>query len=435
MCFCFSSLSLNSFAVEEDVIDEGWIIDEETGDCYIPSNDSSDFIDRPSFFLASRPNFPSFNPNDLPWEAAPDYIQKILYNTPFISTSSLEYVNPWKLPFVLVLTNGSVIRVIVGINLMLGTYFSSANNNSVTDQGISVFGPTGVYVVCHKYLTNSSLVTGFEYSCCYEARFDFETLETTVDWHQLTSTALGDRFLRFTGSLLDLNVSWDYYCFGGNNIGPGRVSSSFPISTSQTSSYPCIFSVTNASSGFAGGAFVYKQEEYWNSYFSSFIPQTYEEKQSETQKGILSSIKNIWESVKSLPELIGDKLKSLFIPSSGYFDTYVSDFQDYFKDRFGLLYELPDEMIGILKQFIAFSPSESDYSIHFPKVVMPVLDEGEWYDKVLISETDISFDFLEQGAFKTMYTMYRSVVWMIFVFALVNLIIRKSDKIFSGGGG
>lgn len=152
-----------------------------------------------------------------------------------------------------------------------------------------------------------------------------------------------------------------------------------------------------------------------------------QEEQNETSKGI-------WESIKSIPDMIGEKLKSLFIPSDNFFSTYVSEFQDYFNDRFGLIYEIPEAIIAILQQFISYSPAESGYSIHFPEVVMPVLDGGEWNDRVLIEESDITFDFLEQGSFKTLYTMYRSVVWMIFIFALINLIIRKSERVFGGGG-
>lgn len=152
-----------------------------------------------------------------------------------------------------------------------------------------------------------------------------------------------------------------------------------------------------------------------------------QEEQNETSKGI-------WESIKSIPDMIGEKLKSLFIPSDNFFSTYVSEFQQYFSDRFGLIYEIPEAIIAILQQFISYSPAESGYSIHFPEVVMPVLDGGEWNDRVLIEESDITFDFLEQGAFKTLYTMYRSVVWMIFIFALINLIIRKSERVFGGGG-
>jgi len=132
---------------------------------------------------------------------------------------------------------------------------------------------------------------------------------------------------------------------------------------------------------------------------------------------------------------LANKIKSFFLPSEGFFDTYTEDFQNFFADRLGLLYELPEAVIGILQQFIDYSPAESGYSITFPEVVMPVLDNGEWYDKVIIDETDITFEFLEEGAFKTLYSMYRSVVWMIFIFALINLIIRKSERVFGGSGG
>ena len=129
-----------------------------------------------------------------------------------------------------------------------------------------------------------------------------------------------------------------------------------------------------------------------------------------------------------------NSIKDFFLPSDGFFSTYAQSFQDFFSDRLGILYELPESVVDIFQQLVDYNPAQSGYSIHFPEVVLPVLDNGEWYDRVIIEETDITFDFLEQGAFATLYSLYRSVIWMIFIFALINLIIRKSERVFGGSG-
>lgn len=145
-------------------------------------------------------------------------------------------------------------------------------------------------------------------------------------------------------------------------------------------------------------------------------------------------ITGLGDRISNFFDNLAEKIKSFFLPSEDFFYDYVFDYQYYFAQRFGLLYEIPQAIIDILQQFIDYSPAESGYSITFPEVVMPVLDNGEWYDRVIIEETDITFEFLEQGPFKTLYSMYRSVVWMIFIFALINLIIRKSEKVIGGSG-
>ena len=53
----------------------------------------------------------------------------------------------------------------------------------------------------------------------------------------------------------------------------------------------------------------------------------------------------------------------------------------------------------------------------------------------LIEETKVTFDFLDEGPIATLYSMYRAALWLLFIFLLINLIIRKSDKVFGGGSG
>ena len=78
------------------MLDEGFTYDPYLNIYYI--GEDFPMLEAPSTFIRSTPNFPDFDPNDIPWETAPGYIKEILYNTPFISTTTTSYVDPWKIP-------------------------------------------------------------------------------------------------------------------------------------------------------------------------------------------------------------------------------------------------------------------------------------------------------------------------------------------------
>lgn len=283
----FIPCSLASYSEEEHqaMLDEGFTYDPYLNVYYIgeevPMMDDG-YIP----YISTTPNFPDFNPNMVPWESAPQEVKDILYDTPFIMTTTTSYPSkPWKIPFVLVLTDGSIVRVCVGVNLMLATYFA-------TQDDANNFIPTGSYIVCEVLDANANINPGVEYACYYEARFDFQTMKTIEDWRSVDPVALGNRFSRFTASLLSTTSSWDYYFYGGNNIGPGLISQSFSVNTGE-SGYPRLRAVTSAASGFAGGSFVFNQAGYPFAHMSAFIPQNFESQQLETSKGIWATLKEV----------------------------------------------------------------------------------------------------------------------------------------------
>lgn len=441
-------LSLNCFAADEELIDEGYIYDPATGSYYLPEevtyDDSqtiatvegdaymleegwiydaqTDSYNMPYYLsnagtmplLLSEPNF-EFDPNDIAWSEMPSNIQDIVYaSVPNMSSDDFN----GKVPFLCVGRTGSYIRIFAGWNISFGvvlSYNASTSTSVVQDIGLFSFPNFNSY----------------SESVLYSADFNLD-LNPITSWNLLTPTAYGStgNAMRYGGLGITSSAVCDIYCYGANFGKPGNISS-FTVYLTPSNSDGTLINhyflrvVTNPSVGFAGGSIIGFTSDFPNSYFSYFSPKTPEQVAAETSKGI-------WDTLKSIPEMIGEKLKSLFIPEDGYFDSYIQDFQTYFSERFGLLYELPEAIINILQQFISFTPTEDDYSINFPEVVMPVLDNGEWYDKVIIDQTVVNFGFLNEGAFNTLYTMYRSLIWLIFVFALINLIIRKANKVFGG---
>lgn len=142
----------------------------------------------------------------------------------------------------------------------------------------------------------------------------------------------------------------------------------------------------------------------------------------------------IWETLKGIPEAISDKIKSLFVPDEGFFDTYTTEFQDYFSDRFGLLYELPEAGVNILQQFIDYKPVTDGYYIPVPEVVFPVtLEDGTVKDFVILEKQNYVFDFLSEGVIGTVYKFYRAFCWLVAILSLIALAVRKYNKITGGG--
>lgn len=430
------------------------LYDEEEG-CYYSPYKPLEF-EPIQLYRETSPIYDNFDVNELPWLEMPSYIQEIA-NAERIPSGIVEtsYAGPYKLPFMAIVVDGSYCRVIAGYNLIVGTRYETSyeKENDI---------PYRVSVISRKseILANNAV--------CYTAVYKLNDYSLYENWRVVEPVSTGSNFNWYINFMY--SDYRDFYFYGTNGIFQDRVTEVTKLNSSDTDMFPQFVIVNNPSSGFASGTITFRPD-IWTGYIGTFSPPSANALQQATSKGIWETLKEIPENIASsfsdffsallinirgfflsLGDRISDfftslgdrisgffdnlanKIKGFFLPSEGFFDTYVSDFQNYFKDRFGLLYELPDSVIGIMQQFIDYSPADSGYSITFPEVVMPVLDNGDWYDKVIIEETDIRFEFLEQGAFKTLYSMYRSVVWMIFIFALINLIIRKSERVFGGSG-
>lgn len=420
-------------------------------------------------FSSSEKNFPDFNPvTDIPWGEVPQNIKDIIY-MPLDGFSSLS-PEPFKVPFVMVSFHENMCRLYVGINVGIG---------QLNDSNLRCF----IMGVTHPVATMISAS-----SVCYYASYNVKYDDWYGGWEKLSPSPYGDNgYLQCysTNSVLqDTGVS-DFYFYGGNGVyysileyvdGSGnhlsyeiRDELSVQYNSSNTDLL-CSFALST--DGFRSGRFVYGQDlAYPYCYFDYFVPpseaslnQQLQQEQNETSKSIWETLKSVLEYIKNLPSKITEALHDwldlivswlldiystirslpneikqrfveLFIPSEGFFDEYTTSFQDYFRARLGILYELPDTVISILQQLVDFNPVTDGYGIDFPEVVLPVLDGGEWSDKVLIEETRIEFDFLDEGPIARLYSLYRSALWLMFVFLLINLIIRKSNKVFGGGSG
>lgn len=411
--FCFFSLSLSSSAAGDDTILYGMTHEQmlqygyvyENGIYMLPSGIIPPEAYFPSTMVINDPKYPNFDPCKLPWIDAPNAVQDII--TMGIEGAATTDVNAYKMPFICIRVNSSGVTVYAGLNCFLGYANSSGNLR-----------------VCFVKPGASARIPNNSY--CYMATFS-HSYKVKSDWRKCEYSFWGSSETVYTYSsstLIASSYNVDLYLYGGN----AYVGNFTSVTLDSTSANTGIIYPLDNNLGFTSGRYFSHPEEFTELYVSTFTPPTPEEYDRETQKGI-------FDTLKSIPDTIADKFKGLFIPAEGYFDTYIQEYQDYFSERFGLLYEIPDSIADIFQQLIEFNPAEEGYYIDFPEVVMPVLENGEWRDVVLIEDTKVTFDFLDEGPIATLYSMYRAALWLLFIFLLINLIIRKSDKVFGGGSG
>lgn len=404
MSFCVSLLSLSSSAVgsitHDEFISSGYVYD---GVSYaLPPGFSDPLASYPMTLLSPDKHNLFFNPRAIPWSDAPSYVQDILYMS--LDGAASSDPSTYKMPFVLIRVSGTTAVVFVGYNIGLG--YDIKNDR--------------MRICVSEYF--------YENSVCYRAQYNISGTEYTLssDWQKQTASLWGtegvSKVMSFTSTLAYPTSDYDFYFYGGNGVRVGDYTTvNFPL---HSSSDICYFTMDNKL-GFQSGRFFYNDSSSLHVYCQTFIPPTAAQQDNETKKGI-------WESIKSLPGLIGEQIKSLFIPEPGFYTKYFDDLSEYFKPKLGLLYEIPVAAIDILTQLYEYEPSETGYFVHVPEVKMPVLINGSWVDYVLIQEQNISFDFLNEGAFATMYALYRSVLWLIYIVFLINLIIRKFNRILGG---
>lgn len=155
---------------------------------------------------------------------------------------------------------------------------------------------------------------------------------------------------------------------------------------------------------------------------------------AEETKGLLESIisfiQNIYQAIVDLPAKIGaafqavgqfiiDGIKGLFLPSDGFFDEYWKQLNDFFSDRFGLLYfpiELTVDMVNRILKI-----SQTDPYIQIPELA--------WDGHVFIPAQRYEFDFLDNPQFKQIHDYYLMAMDVAMIGALVALLWRKFEEV------
>lgn len=341
---------------------------------------------------------------------------------------------------IFVLRNGFVYRYI---------YASSG------DKYLSYFG-LGTYD--YSSTGDSFCIDYANKSCCYTAVYNYDGSISTP-WSEYSKSTIPlmnekQSFIRRYLSVTSTTSSYDFYSIGDSNPYRGTNEFDFLTAASNDGTYN-LTAAGSLSSSAVDGMYLSKDEIVFPSYdsqelntsksiFSKIgdifdkltdIPGLVFDKFKSILNGLTSKISDIFSKLAEIPSLIIDGIKSLFIPSEGFFDAFFQELDEYFTPKLGMVVEIPAFIIDILKKFIAFSPVE-EYAISIPEIESFYINEnGDQVYYTIIESQTYKFDFLNEGAFGTLYEFYRGFVWCMFIFSLLNLLWRKSNKILGGDTG
>lgn len=155
----------------------------------------------------------------------------------------------------------------------------------------------------------------------------------------------------------------------------------------------------------------------------------------ETQKGILNTIKQVIGFINPLSEnffvyklidLLLDLLIKVFVPSSEFFSEWFSDLNEYFGDRFGMLYYPFELIVDILNRVKNLTSSlNGNFVLKTPNL--------DIFGTTLIPAYEFNFnEFLQNETFKTVYDVYLTSVDVILICCLVILCKNTFVEVFGG---
>ena len=143
---------------------------------------------------------------------------------------------------------------------------------------------------------------------------------------------------------------------------------------------------------------------------------------------IWGGIINIFNSIISLPEKIGQAFQNVFsfvFPDREYFETQIAVLDKLFNEELGFLYESFDFMFDIINRFLNIGNGSKVITI--PTIIEPISNH------VIIEGTTFNFDdVLNSSNIKTLHTLYLAFVDVIVFIGLINLGRKQFDKVVGG---
>ena len=160
------------------------------------------------------------------------------------------------------------------------------------------------------------------------------------------------------------------------------------------------------------------------------------EEQTTVNRGIWGTLQSVLNFINPFSEdffvyklidLLVNALKSLFVPSDGFFNNWLSDLNTYFGDVFGILYYPFEILIDFLTRIGNIQSTEP--IINIPRFELNFMG----YSAVLFDSFSYNFnDLLTTDTFKNIHTIYLSVVDIILWLSVVYLASKCLQSIFGG---
>lgn len=243
-------------------------------DVFLDESFNSGLMMTPNGTLAStsvtEPNYPSFNPNDIPWADAPQYVKEILsanlndFNTPNFPFDTTRQL----VPFVCVRVNGQLAHVYVGWNISV---VYTSNNGRVNIGYVNSFEDSSIRKIQTPTLYRASFVISDMSvdTAWYNATNDSSAWDTLNDINRV--------YLYTTSGLTTATGKYDLYFYGSNNVFSSVLGNTFVRSFNNGSSSDSHIASVYLSYplGFESGKVFVNQSDYVNTYIKYFVPSIY----------------------------------------------------------------------------------------------------------------------------------------------------------------
>ena len=354
----------------------------------------------------------------MPFYEYPDYIQDIVYNK--LSSFSYDENSPQEAPFICCQVSASSATLYVGINAVIANIYNSTNNSLIA---------YGILWKHTRYAATANL------SVMYKAVIDtnYNITQNWAAFNGSTFTADTNTTQYQTITSLSNNANRDIYLYGINSCRPWNgenASYTNPASNKRSFMYRAgVFSAITSD---------LINSQFTNTYLSLFSPQTAEQQAENTRKGIWETLKNIpsmiYEKIKEFPTMIINGIKGLFVPDEAELNDILSNFRQTCEQHLGIIYQCGDFVTTVFNQLKNYNPKADGYTLKFPSISAAYVDNsGEVQHNELSTEKEFSLsDIVSQTPWSTLYTAYKTLVWVVFLIALLNLAQKKFSSIIGG---
>lgn len=154
------------------------------------------------------------------------------------------------------------------------------------------------------------------------------------------------------------------------------------------------------------------------------------EEAEKTRRGILGTIKSVLEGIINLPSklvgLLGDLLKSLFIPSDTFFQNWFTDLQKAFEKQLGFLSYPFTWILEILNRFLSLTDT-GHYIINWPSIKVPNFN----FNIINSGSYDLA-SLLQDSTINRFHELYFTITNALMILAFFGLCMNTYNKIFGG---
>lgn len=149
-------------------------------------------------------------------------------------------------------------------------------------------------------------------------------------------------------------------------------------------------------------------------------------KLTEVKDGINNKLQELKDKLAQQIAQIKEDIRSLFIPSDGYFNDKRGELDTFFNEHFGALYQGPTILVNLIKKLVTISPQE-------PGITLPAIEFMWQGKKVSLTEPiHYSFSWVNDAAHPLhfAYTFYRGFITVVMFVAFVTYLKNKYSYIF-----